>query len=75
MAPDSVFAMGLAQMARIEGEMRTIATRSFSGESLATLLPKLRTDPRYTFRTSQEIIDSSNAVITRAKAAMGKWFG
>lgn len=72
---DSVYAMGLAEMARIEDEMRAIAARSFSGESLATLLPKLRTDPRYTFRTSQEIIDTSQAVIERGKAAMGQWFG
>jgi uncharacterized protein (DUF885 family) len=75
MAPDSIFTMGTEQMARIEGEMRAIAQRSFGGESLTTLVPKLRTDPRYTFRASQEIIDTSAAVITRAKAAMGKWFG
>jgi uncharacterized protein (DUF885 family) len=73
--PDSVFAMGLREMARVEAEMRTIAARSFGAESLSTLLPRLRTDPRYTFRTSQEIIDSSSAVIARGKAAMGKWFG
>lgn len=74
-APESVFAIGEAQMQRVETEMRTIAARSFAGESLATLLPKLRTDPRYTFRTSQEVIDTSQAVMNRAKAAMGKWFG
>ena len=73
--PDSVYAMGLREMTRIEGEMRTIAARSFAGESLSTLLPKLRTDPRYTFGSSQEIIDSSQATIGRAKAAMGQWFG
>lgn len=75
MPADSVFAMGMSEMARIEGEMRAIAARSFNGESLTTLLPKLRTDSQYTFRTSQEIIDTSKAVIARAKAAMGKWFG
>ena len=73
--PDSVFAQGLVEMARIEGEMRGIATRSFAGESLSTLLPRLRSDSQYTFRTSQEIIDSSSAVIGRARREMGKWFG
>jgi uncharacterized protein (DUF885 family) len=72
---DSVFTMGLAEMARIEGEMRTIAARSFGSESLPTLLTRLRTEPRYTFRTSQEIIDTSLAVVRRGKAAMGQWFG
>jgi uncharacterized protein (DUF885 family) len=73
--PDSVFERGLRQMAVIEEEMRAISARSFGGESLATLLPKLRTDPRYTFKTSQEIIDTSAAVVARGKAAMGQWFG
>ena len=72
---DSVFATGLAQMARVEGEMRVIAARSFGAESLPPLLQRLRTDPRYTFRTSQEIIDTSQAVMDRAKQAMAKWFG
>lgn len=73
--PDTVLARGLREMARIEDEMRAILVRSFGGESLATLLPRLRTDPRYTYRTSQEIIDSSQAIIDRGKREMGKWFG
>ena len=72
---DSVFSTGLAQIARVESEMRVIATRSFGAESLPALLQRLRTDPRYTFRTSQEIIDTSQAVMDRAKQAMAKWFG
>ncbi len=75
MPADSVFATGLAQMARVEGEMRVIAARSFESESIPTLLQRLRTDPRYTFRTSQEIIDTSQAVVDRARQAMAKWFG
>lgn len=73
--PDSVFEVGRREMARIEDEMRAIAERSFDGEPLETLLPRLRTEPRYTFRTSQEIVDTSRAVIDRGKAAMGDWFG
>lgn len=75
MPADSVFSTGLAQIARVESEMRVIATRSFGAESLPALLQRLRTDPRYTFRTSQEIIDTSQAVMDRAKPAMAKWFG
>jgi uncharacterized protein (DUF885 family) len=75
LAPDSVFAIGLAQMQRVETEMRAIAARSFGSESLSTLLPSLRTKSQYTFRTSQEIIDTSQAVVDRAKREMGKWFG
>ncbi len=74
-APDAVFETGTAEMRRIEAEMRTIATRSFYGEELSSLLPKLRTDPRYTFKTSDEIIKTSEATIVRAKQVMDAWFG
>lgn len=75
MAPDSVFAMGLAQMDQIRAEMRMIAGRSFGGESLGTLLPRLQTERRYTFRSPAEVIDSAEAMVARGKAAMGQWFG
>jgi uncharacterized protein (DUF885 family) len=73
--PEVVFDTGLAEMRRIEAEMTAIAARSFGNEALTTLLPRLRTDPHYTFKSSQEIIDASEAVIFRAKRQMGKWFG
>ena len=54
----------------------SIADRSFGGEALHDpAAQRCATDPRYTYRTSQEIIDTAQAVIIRAKAAMGKWFG
>jgi uncharacterized protein (DUF885 family) len=75
MPPDSVFAMGEVQMAKIVGEMQAISNRSFGGESALSLLKRLSTDPRYMYQSSQEIIDTAQAVINRAKAGMGKWFG
>src|SRR6185436_9183774 len=75
MDPDSVFAMGLAQMERIEAEMKVISARSFGGEAPDKLLRRLRSEPRFMYRTSQEIIDTAQAVINRGKAEMGKWFG
>ncbi len=73
--PDSVFEIGLREIDRIRQEMETIVARSFAGEPLATLLPKLNRDPRYTFRSSAEVIDSAEATVARAKAAMPQWFG
>lgn len=73
--PDSVFAIGQRALEEIRAEMAAIAARSFAGESLATLLPRLNTDPQFTFRNSPEVIDSAEAVVARARAAMGAWFG
>lgn len=73
--PDSVFETGLREIERIRQEMEAIVARSFAGEPLATFLPRLNTDPRYTFRNSAEVIDSAEATVARGKAAMHQWFG
>jgi uncharacterized protein (DUF885 family) len=73
--PDSVFEIGLREIDRIRHEMETIVARSFAGEPLATFLPKLNSDRRYTFRSSAEVIDSAEATVARAKSAMHQWFG
>jgi len=67
--------IGLREMARIQGEMRTIAQRSFSTTEVPALLERFRTEPQYLFRTRQEIIDYTNAAIARGKEAMPRWFG
>jgi uncharacterized protein (DUF885 family) len=74
-APESVYALGTRQMARAERQMRTIAARSFGGESLGTLFARLRSEPRYTFRSGRELMDTSRAALQRARAAMAGWFG
>ena len=75
MPADSVFTRGIDEMSRIQREMHLIASRRFGGQPLNTLLPRLRTERRYTFNTSQEIIDTSLALVQHAKGEMGKWFG
>lgn len=72
---DEVFQTGIAEMSRIEAEMRTVADRTFGGIPLNELLQRLRTDPRYTFRSSQEILNVSQQAVTRAKASLPEWFG
>ncbi|HEY8105759.1 MAG TPA: DUF885 domain-containing protein [Gemmatimonadales bacterium] len=73
--PRAVYELGLAQMARIEGEMRTIAERSFGTSDVTGLLQRLRTDPRYLYRSRADLIAQADSAIERARAAMPKWFG
>ena len=73
--PRAVHELGLAQMARIEGEMRTIAERSFGTSDVPGLLQRLRTDPRYLYRSRADLIAQADSAIGRAHAAMPKWFG
>ena len=73
--PDSVFELGAREMRRVDSEMKEIETKNFTTNDVPALLAKFKTDPQYTFRTRQEVIDYSQAAVDRAKAAMPKWFG
>ena len=73
--PEEIHKLGLEQMARIEGEMRTIAERSFGTSDVRGLLERLKADPQYTFRTREEVMEYSRAAIERAEREMPKWFG
>jgi uncharacterized protein (DUF885 family) len=73
--PQWIHNTGLEQMEKIQGEMRTIAQRSFGTTDVPALLERFRTDPQYTFKSRQEILDYATAAIERGKREMPKWFG
>jgi uncharacterized protein (DUF885 family) len=73
--PRAVHELGLAQMQRIEDEMRVIARRSFHTDDVHGLLQRLRTDSQYTFHSREEMVDVATPAIARAKAAAPRWFG
>jgi uncharacterized protein (DUF885 family)/dienelactone hydrolase len=72
---DSVFELGRREMATIEREMLEIAERDFGTRDVPALLRRLKEDPRYTFRTRQDVIDTAQAAIDRATRAIPQWFG
>jgi uncharacterized protein (DUF885 family) len=67
--------IGLREMAKIQNEMRTIAQRSFNTSDVPALLESFRTDPKYLFRSREEIVAYAEAAIERGRAAMPRWFG
>jgi uncharacterized protein (DUF885 family) len=73
--PREIHETGLREMARIQDEMRQIARRSFGTDDVQGLLQKLRTDPKYTFRTEDDVIAYARAAVDRAAVAVPDWFG
>ena len=67
--------LGVREVARIDAAMKAIAERSFGTGDVPALMQRLRTDPRYLFRTRQELIDYSKAALDRARATAPQWFG
>ena len=72
---DSIFALGQRELARREKAMSDLGERVAGTRDVRTLLRWLVTDTAFTFRTRQEIVDSSQAAIARAERALPKWFG
>jgi uncharacterized protein (DUF885 family) len=75
MDAEDIHRKGLSEMARIQSEMLAIAKRSFGTDDVKALLTELRTNPQYTFRNEQHMLDYVAAAVARGKAAVPDWFG
>jgi uncharacterized protein (DUF885 family) len=75
MSPQQIHDLGRQQMEKILGEMRTIGARSFGTSDPAKLLILVKNDPKYRFKSREELIGYAQAAIDRAKAALPKDFG
>lgn len=72
--PKAVHELGLREVERIEGEMRTLAERRFGTSDVRALLVRLRTDPQYSFRSRDEMREVAERALARAKAAAPRMF-
>jgi len=66
---------GLREMERIQSGMSRIARESFGTVDVNGLLEQLRTDPRYTFRSEDDVLAYAHAAVDRAGVAVHDWFG
>jgi uncharacterized protein (DUF885 family) len=67
--------LGLEQIAGIRAEMQAIIDEHFPGISIERFLRGLNADPKYTFRTEDEVLQYSVDALARAKAKMPDAFG
>lgn len=73
--PREVHETGLRQMERIQAEMKQIARRSFGTSDVPALLQRFRTDPKYMFRSRQEMVSYARGALDRAKGKIPRYFG
>jgi uncharacterized protein (DUF885 family) len=71
----AVHQLGLKEMARIQNEMRAITKRSFGSIPPSELIARFRTESTYNFKSREELINTAERAVERAKAAMPRWFG
>ena len=67
--------LGLEQIAGIRAEMQAIIDRHFAGATIEEFLRGLNDDPKFTFRTEDEVLQYSVTALARAKAKMPDAFG
>jgi len=65
MAPQDIHALGLKEVARIRGEMEAIKTQVGFKGTLAEFFTFLRSDPRFFYKTGQELLEGYRSVAKR----------
>ena len=70
-----VHATGLREVEQLGAEMKAIGQRSFSTGDVPALLQRARTEKRYFFKNSEDLITRSQRALDRAKRGMHDWFG
>lgn len=75
MSAQQIHDLGKAQMEKIWAEMKEIGQRSFGVDDPAALLKLVKTDPKYRFKSRDELIKTAESAVARAKDALPKWFG
>jgi uncharacterized protein (DUF885 family) len=75
MAPQEAHDLGKSQMERIHAEMREIGKRSFGIDDPAKLLAAIKKDPKYRFKSRDELIKYAKTAVERAHQALPQWFG
>jgi uncharacterized protein (DUF885 family) len=67
--------LGLAEMERIHGEMKSAGQRLFGTQDLTVIFAKLRTDPAFHFKTGAEVLKKAEDSLAAARARMPQFFG
>jgi uncharacterized protein (DUF885 family) len=75
LTPKEVHESGLAELARVEAEMKALSVRSFGGADLATLRDRFRSSPEYLHHDADSVMRQAKDTIARARAAMPRAFG
>src|SRR5688572_2998639 len=65
MAPQDIHALGLKEVARIRAEMEAIKTQVGFPGTLDQFFTHLRTDPKFFYKTGEELLDGYRAVAKR----------
>lgn len=73
--PEALHKLGLSEVARIRGEMDKVRQDVAFDGSLDSFLAHMRDDPKYRFKSGDELFRAADAILQRAKPLMPQLFG
>ena len=74
-SPDEIHALGHEQMSKIRGEMQQVLAEHYEGEAVESFVRRINTDPAFTFRSEEHVIQYSVNSLDAAKEKMSDVFG
>ena len=72
---EEIHEIGLREMDRIDVEMAELGAKVLGTKDRKSTIARLRDDPELRFTTAAEVQASAEASLTRAQAAIPRWFG
>ncbi|PJA12947.1 MAG: DUF885 domain-containing protein [Elusimicrobia bacterium CG_4_10_14_0_2_um_filter_63_34] len=75
MTPEAIHKLGLGEVKRIRAEMRRVMKETGHRGGLKGFMEFLRTDPRFYYKTSEELLQAYRAIAKRIDPEMVKLFG
>jgi uncharacterized protein (DUF885 family) len=74
LSPEELHAMGLAEIERLDEELRGLGGTLLGARDLPDTLRRLRSDPELHFTSREEIVEVASSCLARANAATPDWF-
>ena len=75
LTPEELHALGLAQVAKFRADLSDLGARALGTGDIGAIQRSLRGDSAMHFRTAAEVEGKAAEALSRATAAMPKWFG
>ncbi|HGG57091.1 MAG TPA: DUF885 domain-containing protein, partial [Nannocystis exedens] len=74
-SPEQIHATGLAEVRRINQEMRVLGRKLFGSDDLAQILASLRDDQSLYFDSGEAVLAAARAALAAARARIPEYFG
>ncbi|HEV2137727.1 MAG TPA: DUF885 domain-containing protein [Nitrososphaerales archaeon] len=75
LTPEEIHGTGLSEVERINKQMEVLGEKVFGTRERKEILQRLRSDTSLYFSTRDEVAAKAEKALSRANAAMAKWFG